>query len=119
MPAKSEDELLEIFASILEAPPEKQTLVADLLPIAKQKKDASPDLWTKRVAAAYGDMIRELNEKSAAAAAQAAVTKAAQEDPTKRTCSVCDGRLGSDAFSKNQWKKGATRACKTCVASKD
>ena len=118
MPATSEEELLMIFAFILKAPPEKTPLVADLLPIAKQKMDASPDLWTKQIAAAYEEMIWELNKRSAAAAAQAAATKAALEDPTKRTCSMCDGRLGSNAFSKGQWKKGATRACKKCVASK-
>ena len=59
----------------------------------------------------------------AAAAAEAVEREAKEEEekarknPNTRTCSVCGRHLSSDAFSKSQWKKGATRACENCKSS--
>ena len=62
------------------------------------------------------------------AAAEAAEREAREEeekaraDPNTRSCSMCGRHLLSDAFSKNQWKKGpwkegATRACEDCKSN--
>ena len=45
--------------------------------------------------------------------------KTVEAKEVQDTIKRATGGSGLDAFSKNQWKKGATRACKTCVASKD
>ena len=68
-------------------------------------------------AAAEAEAMEAANAAEAAAREARAEEKRAREDPNTRTCSVCRCHLCSDAFSKNQWKKGATRACKNCKSA--
>ena len=70
------------------------------------------------VAAAEAEAMEATNAAEAAEREAMAEEKRAREDPNTRTCSRCRRHLCSDAFSKNQWKKGgATRACENCKSA--
>jgi ankyrin repeat protein len=62
MRATTEEELLQVFDAILLAP--EAILISTMLPRALQRKrEVGPEVWTERVSAAYGNMLRELKSR--------------------------------------------------------